>query len=389
MLDRAWDNTAGRWNERRRGNLGNVIERDSAWWMHDEADQTLAALDLTDNLAYKDRLSLSAQTFLDVYVDHDPAFPARETFARVSRVLEDNDLRKSFRGKNMLHNFEHTLIMYLHGRALEGKPARLHYAFPEEQALTAVAKPYWFDAAREFRAVRGELTTLPGHRLVEVEFSGLDAVPAPPFPAPPDATPPVTEATVSPVSTSAGWHNSDVTVSFAASDGLGVKELHVAVEGPGNVVADVAYIEPGAEFTLPVLSVDGTYEITYFAVDVLGNAEAPRKLPIRIDTVAPGLSGLPSPCVIWPPNMKLVHVADVVGADDRSGVARLLVEATANEQLRVDDVRIVAGSVDLRAARDPQGTGRLYTIVASVTDLAGNITTDQAQCLVPRDRGEP
>ncbi len=90
MLARAWDLDAGRWNEQRRGNQGNVIERDSAWWMHDEADQTLAALDLTNGFAHAEQLATSAQTFLDVYVDDDPAFPARETFARVSRVPGDN-----------------------------------------------------------------------------------------------------------------------------------------------------------------------------------------------------------------------------------------------------------------------------------------------------------
>ena len=82
-----------------------------------------------------------------MFVDRDPFYPARETFARIARNPDDTDLRKSFFGKNMLHNHEHALIMYLHGRALEGKPAKLYYAFPAEQALTAVAKPYWFDAA--------------------------------------------------------------------------------------------------------------------------------------------------------------------------------------------------------------------------------------------------
>lgn len=387
LLARAWDETAGRWNEQRRGNLGNLIERDSAWWMHDEADQTLAAVGLTDGLVPDVRLARSAQSFLDIYVDRDPAFAARETFARVSRVPESNDLRKSFRGKNMLHNFEHALIMYLHGRALEGLPARLHYAFPEEQALTAVAKPYWFDAAREFRTVGGELTTMPGHRLVEVDFSGLDAVPAPPFPAPPDSTAPVTDVTVSPPPSGAGWHNGDVTVSFAATDDfVGVKELHVAVTGAGAGVPDVAHIEPGDQFTLPTFTAAGVYEVAYSAVDKLGNVEDPRTLRVRIDRVAPTVSGLPSACVIWPPNRQMVRVADVVGADDRSGVAQLVVEVTTNEQVPDDDIVIVDGAVDVRADRDPRGSGRVYTLVASVTDLASNVTTEQASCLVPRDR---
>ena len=150
MLERAWDDPAARWNQRIRSFVAGNVVPDSEWWIHDEADQLLAAMDLHDGFAHQGdqaQLARSAQTFLDVFVDRDPFYPARETFARISRNPDDTDLRKSFFGKNMLHNNEHALIMYLHGRALEGRPAKLYYAFPAEQALTAVAKPYWFDAA--------------------------------------------------------------------------------------------------------------------------------------------------------------------------------------------------------------------------------------------------
>jgi N-acylglucosamine 2-epimerase len=181
LLKRAWDGRAARWNQRIRSfATGNVVP-DSEWWIHDEADQLLAAMDLHDGFAdhaYQDQLATSAQSFLDVFVDREPFHPARETFARIARNADDTDLRKSFFGKNMLHNNEHALIMYLHGRALEGRPARLYYAFPAEQALTAVARPYWFDAAGESRTVTRDVTTLPGHKVVEVEFTGIGA-PAP------------------------------------------------------------------------------------------------------------------------------------------------------------------------------------------------------------------
>ena len=165
MLARAWDDPVdpvARWNQRLLNFGVGAVERDSEWWMHAEADQTLAALDLSNAFAYQDQLARSAQSWLDVYVDRTS--PARETFARIARIAADNDLRKSFFGKNMLHAHEHALIMYLHGRALEGLPARLYYAFPQGQALTAVAKPYWFDAAAESRTVSHDLATLPGHR---------------------------------------------------------------------------------------------------------------------------------------------------------------------------------------------------------------------------------
>ena len=54
------------------------------------------------------------------------------------------------------------------GSRWPGLPARLHYALPQDQALTAVAKPYWFDAAGEFRTdvgpSHGAAGPRPGHR---------------------------------------------------------------------------------------------------------------------------------------------------------------------------------------------------------------------------------
>ncbi len=216
LMIRAWDDPVARWNQRLQSFGVDAVERDSEWWTHAEADQTLAALDLSNGFAQSGQLATSSRSFLDVFVDTKS--PARETFTRVTRVAADSTLRKSAFGKNMYHVHEHALIMYLHGRAMEGRPARLYYAFPADQALTAVAKPYWFDATGQTRTVGDELASLPGRRLVEVEFTGLDAVPPPIFPAPDDTIAPTSVATISPDSTEAGWHNSDVFVSLAAAD---------------------------------------------------------------------------------------------------------------------------------------------------------------------------
>ncbi len=118
----------------------------------------------------------------------------------------------------MLHNFEHALVLYLHGQQMAGLPARLHYALPQQQALTAVAKPYWFDASGEFRTDVGPSTVLPGHELVTVDFTGIGQVPRPPYPPPADTTAPVTTVAVTPKASAAGWHNGDVTVSLSATD---------------------------------------------------------------------------------------------------------------------------------------------------------------------------
>ena len=202
---------------------------------------------------------------------------------------------------------------------MEGLPARLHYALPEDQALTAVAKPYWFDATGQSRTVTGPSTALPGHEIVTVDFTGIGQVPRPPYPAPDDTTAPVTTLTVSPGANGAGWHRDDVTVSLAALDDLaGVKEIQVRVEDAAGATAGVASIHPGDAVTLPPFTTEGEYVVTWSAVDTLGNTEAEQSLTLRIDHTAPAVSGLPEePCVLWPPNGRLVRIADVTGSDDR------------------------------------------------------------------------
>jgi hypothetical protein len=387
LLAREWDNDASRWNQQivRSFAAGNV-EPDSSWWIHDEAEQLLATLDLYEGFTHTIQLARSAQTFLDVYVDRDPAYPAGETFARVARPGVASDLRKSHEGKNMLHNFEHALIMYLHGQALEGKPATLYYAFPADQTLTAVAEPYWFTAAGQTRTVTRDVTTLPGHQVVEVSFTGIGHAARAPYPPPADTTPPTTTVAMSPDANQAGWNNRPVTLELNATDDLvGVKEIHVLLDAQAGLAPDRAAIEPGAHTTV-TLDSDGTYDVRYFAVDLLGNREPVQSLQVRVDRTPPTVSGLPTqPCRIWPPNGRMVTVAHVVGADTLSGVADATAEGTADEPA-AGDVLVDGGTVQVRAFRDDEGDGRIYTVTGTVTDAAGNITVGQGVCTVPHDQ---
>jgi hypothetical protein len=121
-------------------------------------------------------------------------------------------------------------------------------------------------------------------------------------------------------------------------------------------------------------------------VDALGNTEQARTLDVlRIDRTAPVVSGMPvQPCVIWPPNGRFVHVADVAAADEFSGIQRLSVVGSSDEP-GGDDIHIADGAVDLRAFRDDESDGRVYTVTATATDLAGNVTNAVGTCVVPHD----
>lgn len=388
LLARAWDDAASRWNQKLVNFQAGNVEPDSAGWIHNEADQLLATLDLYEGPLHTTQLARSVQTFLDVYVDHDPAYPARETFARVERTGTMTDLRKTHDGKNMYHPAEHALIGYLYGRSLAGEPARLFYAFPDDQALTAVAKPYWFDAAGETRTVTGPLASLPGHHVVEVSFTGIGHVATAPYPAPDDSAAPVTTLTVTPPVNAAGWSQQPLSLDFAATDeGVGVKEIHVQIHDRAGLAPDRAVIAPGAALAVPVAE-EGDVEVSWFAVDLLGNREPVQTMRVGVDETAPTVTGLPvAGCEIWPPNGRLVTVAHVVGADALSGVASLVVAVTANEALSAGDVVVDGGTVQVRADRAGKGHGRIYTVTATVTDAAGNVTVSTGQCTVPHDQG--
>ena len=114
-----------------------------------------------------------------------------------------------------------------------------------------------------------------------------------------------------------------------------------------------------------------------------------RSLLVKVDATGPLITGMPpAPCEIWPPNNKLVKVASVTAADPASGVApdSLKISVLSNEAVSPSDIVIKGGTVAVRASRSPSGQGRTYTITSQVLDLAGNVTTATAACVVPRDR---
>ena len=166
--------------------------------------------------------------------------------------------------------------------------------------------------------------------------------------------------------------------------GSGVKKIHYSLAGAesGGGVAS------GAVTAVPV-SAEGVTTLTYFARDNAGNQEAAKTLTVRIDKSGPVIAGLPEPgCTLWPPTHELTEVGKVTPGGSLSGIVAgsLSVTATSNEPEAGlgegdlgPDVVITGGVVFLRAERSARGSGRLYTIAATVTDLAGNVAKATAR----------
>lgn len=209
-----------------------------------------------------------------------------------------------------------------------------------------------------------------------------------------DTTPPVTTATASPGPNANGWNNTNVRVDLNSTDnepgGTGVKEIHLSLTGAQTGTSVVA-----GSTTTVTISAEGTTTLTYFAIDNAGNQEMPKALTVRVDKTPPVVSGLPAPdCALWPPNHKLVEAATVTVADALSGPASFDVTGTSNEppgpgetDIVIEGSGVQPRSVQLRSERLGTGTGRIYTLTATASDLAGNATTATATCIVPHDQG--
>ena len=104
----------------------------------------------------------------------------------------------------------------------------------------------------------------------------------------PDTTAPQVSATVSPEPDAGGWHAEAPTVSFAATDDVGVASI--TYSSAGAVVTPPTTVD-GATAQLPI-GAEGITEVTYTATDAAGHVSSPQVLTVRYDGTAPSLTGV-------------------------------------------------------------------------------------------------
>ncbi len=111
------------------------------------------------------------------------------------------------------------------------------------------------------------------------------------------------------------------------------------------------------------------------------------------DDVAPTLQVSVTPNLLWPPRHRYVNVEATVALRDDSDPSPTLtlLSVTSNEPddgtgdgNTVNDIVIVdQTSFELRAERNGNGSGRVYTIIYQATDACGNSTIESATVSVP------
>jgi hypothetical protein len=201
-----------------------------------------------------------------------------------------------------------------------------------------------------------------------------------------DQTPPVTTAAATPAANSGGWNNTNVTVALTANDNLsGVDHTEYDLDGAG-----------WTKYTAPVaVTVEGKHVLQYRSVDVAGNVEAVRQLPINIDKTPPTVACQPTPATLWPPDGKFVPVQVTVSVTDPNGsgpAGFVLVSISSNEDAIVNEdkgfaVGTASTNGSLEAKRNGGVPSRVYTLTYQGSDVAGNTTNCTATVTVPHDQG--
>ncbi len=146
----------------------------------------------------------------------------------------------------------------------------------------------------------------------------------------------------------------------------------------------------------------GTHTITVTATDQAGNSSTCTTTFTVTDSSGPALSFTTTTLSMWPPNHNYqtftaasfgATAGDACGGVSSGGI--YIVSVTSDEVENgngdgntLNDIVIAADckSVQLRAERQNNGDGRVYTIVFGVTDSSGNVTTGSVTVTVPKSQ---
>jgi thrombospondin type 3 repeat protein len=157
--------------------------------------------------------------------------------------------------------------------------------------------------------------------------------------------------------------------------------------------------------TLDVTLALGPHSITLRVTDTFGVSSTDSILLRVDDTIAPVAKVVPDPALLWPPNHRMVPVSLSVSVEDACDPSPrvTLVSVTSSEPddapgdgdgRTPNDIQGISPGtsdteVSLRAERHGSGRGRIYTIMYSVTDQAGNSVATRTEVAVPRAHASP
>lgn len=202
---------------------------------------------------------------------------------------------------------------------------------------------------------------------------------------------PVTTSAITPLSPNGqnGWYITNVAINLSTSDNC----------------ADIASTEYSTDngqtwqtYTgVFNISNDGMTTILYRSEDKAGNIETSNSITVKIDKTAPTLSLSATPSRIFPANGQMVNVSiNGEGIDSVSGLAEVIYVVTDEYGTPLSiPARTLSGnsliwvdSLAVEARREGNDrNGRLYTVLATVKDVAGNTVSASTNIVVAHDQG--
>jgi hypothetical protein len=168
--------------------------------------------------------------------------------------------------------------------------------------------------------------------------------------------------------------------------------------GTPTGVLDNCDVDPAVANDGPALFPLGLTTVTWTATDDSGNSTNVTQDVTIVDTTPPELSVELSPTSLWSPNHELVTITATVVATDicDADPEITLVSVTSNEpdnglgegDTEGDIVIVDDFTIELRAERSGNGTGRVYTVTYEAEDDSGNVTVEEATVIVPKSKGK-
>lgn len=206
----------------------------------------------------------------------------------------------------------------------------------------------------------------------------------------PETIAPVTTPGLSPAAPNGanGWYVGAPTLTLSAADGCsGVARTEYSLDNGTTWLPYSASL---------VISQEGTTTVLFRSVDRAGNIETAGSQTFMVDLSDPTAQLSANPSTIWPPNGLMTPVSiSGTGADAVSGLSQVSYVVTDEYGSTVTiGTRSLTGnsanwveSILLEARRNGDDLGgRRYTIVGTVTDVAGRTTTSTTTVVVLHDQ---
>ena len=192
-----------------------------------------------------------------------------------------------------------------------------------------------------------------------------------------------------------------LTVECTQAGGTPKTNPQIAAWLASATASDVCDPAPVLVNNAPALFPDGTTLVTFAATDHSANTGSCNTTLKVQDTTAPTLAVSLDRVSLWPPNHKLVTINATVTVTDICDPSPtfVLTSITSNEPVNgtgdgdtsPDIVGADFGTPDasfqLRSERSGGGNGRIYTIVYTASDAAGNHTSQTVHVTVAHDQG--